>query len=52
MFSGWLIALAALVLLESLGERFGFVGAAVAVEALGLCLLAQSYRRDTKAMEP
>jgi ABC-type transport system involved in cytochrome bd biosynthesis fused ATPase/permease subunit len=46
MISGWLIVLAALVLLHGLGQRYGFVVAGVAVEVLGLVLLAQRYRAE------
>ncbi len=44
MLSGWLIVVAALVLLTRLPERYGFVVAGLAVEVLGLVLLAQRYR--------
>ena len=44
LLSGWLIVLAALVLLTSLQERFAFVTAGVAVEVLGLVLLTLGYR--------
>jgi hypothetical protein len=44
MVSGWLIVMAALVLLTRVAERYGFVVAGVAVEVLGLVLLAQRYR--------
>jgi hypothetical protein len=44
MVSGWLIVMAALVLLTRLAERYGFVVAGFAVEVLGLVLLAQRYR--------
>jgi hypothetical protein len=44
MVSGWLIAMAALVLLTRLLERYGFVVAGLAVEVLGVFLLAQRYR--------
>jgi hypothetical protein len=43
MLSGWMIVLATLALLAGTGERFGFVVAGLAVEALGLGLLAKSY---------
>lgn len=49
MLSGWSIVLAALVLLHVQGQRYGFVLAALAVEALGLWLLAQSYRSEQLA---
>lgn len=41
--SGWFIAMASLLLLASLGQRFGFVVAGLAVEVLGLALLARGY---------
>jgi hypothetical protein len=44
MVSGWAIAIASLAMLAGLGLRFGFVLAGLGVEALGLGLLAQSYR--------
>jgi hypothetical protein len=44
MVSGWLIVMAALVLLTRIAERYGFVVAGLAVEILGLVLLAQRYR--------
>ncbi len=46
MVSGWLLVLACLVLLPGLAQRAAFVGAGVAVEALGLAVLARSYRRE------
>ena len=48
LFSGWLIVLAALALLPTLPERFAFVCAGLAVEVLGVALLAQSYRELEK----
>ncbi len=44
LISGWLLSIAALVLLRPEAFRAGFVLAAVAVEALGLVLLARSRR--------
>ncbi len=44
MVSGWLIVMTALVLLTRVGERYGFVAAGMAVEVLGLVLLARQYR--------
>jgi len=44
MASGWVLLLAALVLLAGLRERFAFVLAALMVEALGLGVLAYGYR--------
>lgn len=43
LFSGWVIVLAALVLLPGLGERFGFILAGLFVQLLGLGLLARSF---------
>jgi len=48
MISGWLIALAALVLLTRIAQRYAFVLAGIGVEALGLALLAQSYRAQQR----
>jgi hypothetical protein len=44
MVSGWLIAMASLLLLGSAGLRLAFVIMALLVEALGLCLVAYNYR--------
>ncbi len=44
MVSGWLLVLAALLLLAGLGQRFAFVLAGLLVELLGLALVAQRYR--------
>jgi ABC-type transport system involved in cytochrome bd biosynthesis fused ATPase/permease subunit len=44
MVSGWILALSALLLLTGLGQRFGFVLAALLVELLGLALVAHRYR--------
>jgi len=46
MVSGWFLAVAALVLLGTTGLRLGFVTAALAVEGLGLGLVAQGYRAE------
>lgn len=48
MISGWCIAVAALGLLTHLGQRYAFVGAGIAVEMLGIALLANSYREMEK----
>ena len=42
--SGWLIVLAAIVLLQGVGRRGIFVGAGAAVEVLGVGLLMAGYR--------
>lgn len=44
MVSGWLIAIAALLLLAGPGQRLAFVMAGLLVESLGLGLVAHSYR--------
>ncbi len=44
LVSGWLIAVAALVLLPSLAARYGFVLAGLAVEGIGAGLLTTAYR--------
>lgn len=43
LLSGFFLALAALVLLPALGQRFGFVVAGVGVEVLGVALLTRAY---------
>jgi hypothetical protein len=48
MVSGWVIAMASLLLLEGAGQRMTFVITALLVEALGLCLVAYSYRSPQK----
>jgi len=44
LVSGFVVALAALILLPALGLRFAFVAAGLAVECLGVWLLTQAYR--------
>jgi len=44
LISGWLLVLAALVLLAGTGQRLVFVVAGLLVELLGLALLARHYR--------
>jgi hypothetical protein len=44
LISGWVLALAALVLLAGTGQRLAFVVAGMLVELLGLALVAQHYR--------
>jgi hypothetical protein len=44
LISGWVLALAALVLLAGTGQRLAFVIAGMLVELLGLALVAQHYR--------
>jgi hypothetical protein len=43
LLCGWLIVLAALLLLQQPGERMGFVTAGIAIEVMGLILLSQGY---------
>jgi hypothetical protein len=43
LISGWLLALATIVLLGSAGARDAFVFAGAAVEALGLILVVRSH---------
>ena len=44
MLSGWLIAICALGMLRGAGQRYIFVLAGLAVEGLGVGLLAERYR--------
>lgn len=48
LVSGFVVAVAALILLPALGLRFAFVAAGLAVECLGLWLLTQAHRAITK----
>lgn len=48
LVSGWLLVLAALMLLEGNGQRLVFVVAGLMVEMLGLALLAWQYRAVQK----
>ncbi len=51
LFSGWLIVLAALLMLAALAQRAAFIAAGIGVEVLGLVLLTQAYtsmQRKTK----
>jgi hypothetical protein len=43
LFSGWLIVVAALVMLAGFAQRATFVAAGMGVEVLGLVLLTQAY---------
>ncbi|WP_263354843.1 hypothetical protein [Acidicapsa acidisoli] len=43
LLSGWLIVIAALVMLSAFTQRAAFIAAGVGVEGLGLALLTQSY---------
>lgn len=43
LLSGWLIVIAALIMLSAFTQRVAFIAAGVGVEILGLALLTQSY---------
>jgi hypothetical protein len=43
LLAGWMIVLAAVVLLRTLPQRGGFVLSGVGVEALGLTLVARAH---------
>jgi hypothetical protein len=51
LLAGWLIVLAALVMLAGPRERMVFVTAGFAVEILGLTLLTQGYRLAGRSQE-
>jgi ABC-type transport system involved in cytochrome bd biosynthesis fused ATPase/permease subunit len=44
LISGWLLVLAALLLLAGTGQRLAFAVSGLLVELLGLVLVAQRYR--------
>jgi hypothetical protein len=44
LVSGWVLVVAALLLLAGTGQRLAFVGAGLVVELLGLGLVAVRYR--------
>ena len=48
LVSGFVVTLAALILLPALGLRFAFVAAGLAVECLGVGLLTQAHRALAK----
>jgi membrane protein involved in colicin uptake len=43
LLSGWLIVIAALLMLSSFAERMAFAASGLAVEVLGLVLLTRGY---------
>jgi hypothetical protein len=49
MVSGWLLLMAALLLLDSGVPQLVFVGAGILVEALGVAVLAHRYRTEQAA---
>jgi hypothetical protein len=51
MISGWLLTMAALLLLASPVQRLAFVIASLLVELLGLALIAQHYRAPQRGPE-
>ena len=48
LISGWTIVLAALALIPELGLRAGFAGAGIAVEIIGLGLIARGQILEQK----
>lgn len=48
LVSGWLIVLAAVVMLAALAQRSAFMAAGLGVEILGLSLLAQAYKSQQR----
>lgn len=48
LVSGFLVVVAALVLLPTIGLRLAFVAAGLCVDALGVWLLTQAYRAIAK----
>jgi ABC-type transport system involved in cytochrome bd biosynthesis fused ATPase/permease subunit len=48
LVSGWLIVLAAVVMLAALAQRSAFMVAGLGVEILGLSLLAQAYKSQQR----
>jgi hypothetical protein len=46
MFSGWLIALTSLAVLQADAMRLSFLSAGILVEVLGMALVAYAYRAD------
>jgi hypothetical protein len=44
LISGWALVVAALILLPGAGQRLAFIVVALAVELLGLFLLASGYK--------
>lgn len=44
MISGWILSIAALILLKLSAQRLGFVAAGILVEMVGLGLIAQHHR--------
>ena len=51
LISGWLIVLVALVLLPDFGMRAAFIGAGIAVEIVGLALIARGQISEQKRQQ-
>lgn len=51
LFSGWLIVLAALLMLAAFAQRAAFVAAGMGVEILGLVLLTQAYTSKQRSAQ-
>jgi hypothetical protein len=51
LLSGFVLVLAALVLLTALAQRFAFVAAGLVVEMLGLALLTHRYKAMQKELQ-
>ncbi len=48
LLSGWLIVIAALVMLTTFTQRAAFVTAGIGLEILGLVLLTQNYTAEQR----
>jgi hypothetical protein len=51
LFSGWLITIAALVMLTAFAQRAAFVAAGMGVEVLGLVLITQAYTSKQRSAQ-
>lgn len=51
LLSGWIIVLATLVLLPGLGARAAFIAAGIAVEILGLGLIARGQVTEERRIQ-
>jgi hypothetical protein len=51
LISGWLIVLAALVMLQTFVQRAAFIAAGFGIEILGLALLANAYTTQQRRQE-
>jgi low temperature requirement protein LtrA len=48
LLSGWLLVLAALVMLPGFAQRSAFIGAGLGVEILGMVLLTRRYMAEQR----